>query len=534
MPRIQRRFVDIDGRQVHCRIAGSGPAIVLLHQSPQNSRMWLEVMARLAPRFTVVAPDTPGFGYSDPLPGDAPDLAAFGEATWRLVQALGLSRVAVMGMHTGGLIATWLAWAHPEAVSALVVDGYAAFTPEESARYGDAYLPPFVPQWDGSHLRWLWARIREQKYFFPWYDGRAAAAMAIAPATVQATHDAVMDVLDVGDHYRAGYRAAFRHNDHHWLRDLRMPALIVFRHGDPLLAHRPRLVDLPAHVRVVEEPGGVPAMLARLDRWLPEALAGEPAARPVAAAAAVPGRWRRVLVDRDGGDVAGWLRAGPGPLQVVLHAPGSAATTPAQAAAIEGAVLLVDLPGHGASCETVATLDAGTMVDGIAALVDAVAGEAPLSLRLYGAAAACLPGLAARYGARLRSARLETPWLLTGEERQRLLEGLPTTRIDRAGGHLDDAWQWERERHLLWPWLPPGAAARRLVGAPLPALVHANVVELLRLGPRLRPMLAAVTPPDLADRLRALPLPLQVASDPANDYQGRAAALQTPPEETRA
>jgi len=531
MVRVHRRFVDIDGRQVHCRIAGSGPALMLIHQSPQNSRMWREVMQRYAAQFTVIAPDTPGFGYSDPLPQADADLAAFGRATWQLVQALGLERVAVMGMHTGGLIATWLAWAHPQAVSALVVDGYAAFTPEESVLYGDAYLPPFVPTWEGAHLRWLWSRIREQKYFFPWYDGRGQAAMAIAPATAQETHDAVMDVLDVGDHYRAGYRAAFRHNDHHWLRELRTPALLVYRHGDPLLAHRPRLAGLPPHVQVVEEPGGLQAMLTRLDDWLPARLAREQAASLSPGIPSVPGRWRRVIVTADAGDVAGWLLAGPGTLEVHLHAPGSAAFVPAQFAHVQGPQLLIDLPGHGASCEIGATLDVATMVDGISALVEAVSGDASLLLQLHGAAAAYLPGLAARFGERLQRASLRMPWLLTAEEQCCLLDGLPTTRIERAGGHMDDAWQWERERHLLWPWLKPTAAARRLVDAPEPAQVHANVVELLRLGPRLRPMLEAATPPDLAAQLRALSLPLHVASEAANDYLGRAAALLSPQEE---
>ena len=524
MHAITRHFVDINGRQVHYRRAGQGPALLLIHQSPQNSRMWAGMIARYAPQFTVIAPDTPGFGYSDPLPADGPrDMAAFGHATWELVQALGLARVAVFGMHTGGLVATWLAWAHPENVSALVVDGYAAFTPEESALYGDAYLPPFVPQWDGSHLRWLWCRMREQKYFFPWYDGRAAAAMAIEPASVQATHEAVMDVLDVGDHYRTGYAAAFAHNDHHWVRELRVPSLLVYRHGDPLLAHMPRLLDLPANVAVVEEPGSIAAMLERLDAWLPAALAAEPAAPPVPARP-VLAHWQRVLVPTPEGEVAGWYRPGPGGLQVGLHAPGSAPFAPADVTA-DGPLLLVDLPGHGASSETRALLDAATVVAGIAALVRAVDAQAPLALRLHGAAAGYLPGLVASLGARVQSAHLDGPWLLDADEQACLLANLPVTATDRAGGHLGDAWHWERERHLLWPWLPSSAAARRLVDAPAPARVHANVVELLRLGPRLAPLLAAATPVDLAQQLRGLPLALSVSAEPANDYQGRAAAL---------
>ena len=87
---IQRRFVSIHGRQVHYRIAGQGPALLLIHQSPQNSRMWLAMMQRYADRYTVIAPDTPGFGYSDPLPGNPMTIAEFGAATMEFVEAIGL------------------------------------------------------------------------------------------------------------------------------------------------------------------------------------------------------------------------------------------------------------------------------------------------------------------------------------------------------------------------------------------------------------------------------------------------------------
>ena len=59
MSGISRGFVSIGERQVHFRYAGSGPALLLIHQSPQNSRMWLQMMARFADRYTVIAPDTP-------------------------------------------------------------------------------------------------------------------------------------------------------------------------------------------------------------------------------------------------------------------------------------------------------------------------------------------------------------------------------------------------------------------------------------------------------------------------------------------
>lgn len=162
---IRRKFVRIGARHVHYRIAGNGPALVLLHQSPQNSRMWLEMIERFADRYTVIAPDTPGFGFSDPLDIESPAIDDFARATLEFADALGLPRFALFGMHTGGLIGMHLAWIAPERVAALVVDGYALFNDAERARYTDDYLPPFVPAWDGSHLRWLWARMREQTYF---------------------------------------------------------------------------------------------------------------------------------------------------------------------------------------------------------------------------------------------------------------------------------------------------------------------------------------------------------------------------------
>ena len=527
---IQRRFVSIHGRQVHYRIAGQGPALLLIHQSPQNSRMWLGMMQRYADRYTVIAPDTPGFGYSDPLPGNPLTIAEFGAATMEFVEAIGLQRCAVFGMHTGGLIAAWLAWARPEQFAALVVDGYAAFTPEESALYGEAYLPPFVPQWDGSHLRWLWARMREQKYFFPWYDGRAEAAMLIPPHTTASTHEAVMDVLDVGDAYRAGYAAAFRHNDHHWLGQLRMPSWLVYRHGDPLRAHAPRLRDLPAHVAVVDEPDGIEGLHARLDGWLAQALAAEPAfIPPPNGGTAAAGAWQRRIVSTAAGELAVWERGGRGRLRLCLHAPGTRPLSPEQVADADAgeACLLPDLPGHVASSEGEGGLDAITVVAALLAAVQSTGSDLPVVIETHGAAAGYVPALVDAFGTRVDEVVLHAPWLLDAAEQAQLLQGLPTATIDRAGGHLGDAWQWERERHLLWPWLPASAAARRRVAAPAPEQVHANVVEVLRLGARLATLLRDTTAPGLAEHLRTLPVPLRVLADEHSDYQGRAAALRS-------
>ena len=529
---VHRRFVRIGQRLVHLRYAGSGPALVLLHQSPQNSRMWLDMIGRFADRYTVIAPDTPGFGYSESLAVAEPSIADLARATVEVLDALEIARFAVFGMHTGGLVAAQIAAAYPDRVSALVVDGYAAFTPEESALYGERYLPPFAPAWDGSHLRWLWSRMREQKYFFPWYDDRAQAAMAIDPHTTASTHEAVMDVLEVGDAYRAGYGAAFRHVEHGFLSTITAPSLLVFRRGDPLLAHLPRLPALHDNVQAMVEEGGIDGMHARMHALFDDVLAGE---LPVALGgdggsnqSGVPdgSGWSRHIVACAVGDIAVSARTGSGGLRLVLHAPGE---RPLPTSALEGgaaAVLAPDLPGHGASSEVTASLGVRTMVTAILAALDGADDSLPITIESHGAAAGYVPALAARLGTRLQRIVLHRPWLLEADEAATLLAQLPDPTLLRAGGHLDEAWQWERERHLLWPWMKPSAAARRTVAAPTPAQVNDNVVELLQLGERCEVMFREAATPGLAERLSALGVPMSAgSSDPSDDFHGRAAAL---------
>ena len=55
---IQRHFVNLGSRQVHYRMSGSGPVLILLHQSPTSSAEMASVIEDLSDEFTVIAPDT--------------------------------------------------------------------------------------------------------------------------------------------------------------------------------------------------------------------------------------------------------------------------------------------------------------------------------------------------------------------------------------------------------------------------------------------------------------------------------------------
>ena len=233
------------GRRVHYRRCGSGPALLMVHQSPRSSAEYAELMERWGEHFTCIAPDTPGFGQSAPLPGE-PEINDFADALAEFLEILGVGRCAAYGFHSGGIILVTALKRHPDLFSCLAIGGYAIWTPEEIALFGDSYLPRFRPSDYGEHLTWLWNRMLEQSWFFPWFDVREEARLSIAHADVARVHQAVMEMLDAGDAYRAGYGAVLRASRDIPSADAETPPVLITAYdGDPLQAHLERLGDMP-------------------------------------------------------------------------------------------------------------------------------------------------------------------------------------------------------------------------------------------------------------------------------------------------
>ena len=286
-------FAAVGARQVYFRFAGSGPVLVLLHQSPQNSRALLPWIERLASKYCVIAPDTPGFGFSDPLAHPNPEIPDFAAALAQFLDAIGVARALVYGVHTGAVTAMRLALDYPGQVAGLVLDGYARFDPTEREALLNGYLPPFEPTWDGLHLAWAWARMREQHFFFPWFDPLRGARMNYPVPGVAHVHGNVMDLLDAGDHYRAGYRAPFMYDDATAAARLTVPARILYRAEDVLISHLDRLPALPAHVKAERVEGGVAALIAKADAAFADMASG--AARMDSSQISGAGGERRVM-----------------------------------------------------------------------------------------------------------------------------------------------------------------------------------------------------------------------------------------------
>lgn len=138
-PSIHR--VAADGVRVFYRAAGdeSRPVVLLLHGFPASSFMFRELIPRLADQYRVIAPDLPGFGFTE-VPAERKYVYSFDQLAKTIdafTAALNLKRYAIYVFDYGAPTGFRLAMAHPERVSAIISQNGNAY--EDGL--GDAWGP---------------------------------------------------------------------------------------------------------------------------------------------------------------------------------------------------------------------------------------------------------------------------------------------------------------------------------------------------------------------------------------------------------
>jgi len=419
-------------RCVHYRRCGSGPMLLMVHQSPRSSAEYADLMQQWGAHFTCVAPDSPGFGQSDPLSpvdGAQPEIDAFADGLCDFLDALGVDRCPAYGFHSGGIILVTALKRHPERFTRLAIGGYAIWSKEEMRIFGERYLPPFHPSDYGEHLTWLWNRMLEQSWVFPWFDTREEARLSVAHADVPRVAQAVSEMLDAGNDYQAGYGAVLRAPRDIPASDVDVPPCLISAYdGDPLQEHIDRLGQMPAgwaaqKVATREEHQAV--SLA----FLQEGLAGSDA--PDLAENNDEG-W--IAVD---GGLIHWRGTTGGTL--VLHGPAQEMAEP------EAGQIAIDAPGHGQS-DDFADIGAAIAAAGHALSASDIRWPAPPAgdpTRLY-----------------------------------------PDMTPDRFGQYLQRSWVAARAEVFFAPWYEASAAnAIPLDPAQLdPVALHARAVARIRAG----------------------------------------------------
>ena len=185
---LESNTAKVNGTTLHYVRAGEGPPLVLIHGFPQDWSEYQAILPRLAQKFTVIAVDLRGIGGSAPTVGGY-DAANMAEDVYQLLAVLKLQRVYVVGHDIGGMVAYALLRRHPQALrGAMILDvpipgldgwdeatgdpsawhvrfmqvpelpekliagrqadyfhyffGFGKFTPEEEARFVNAYRAP--------------------------------------------------------------------------------------------------------------------------------------------------------------------------------------------------------------------------------------------------------------------------------------------------------------------------------------------------------------------------------------------------------
>jgi len=143
---ISYKYAVVDGTRIFYREAGpeTAPTILLLHGFPTSSHMFRNLIPVLADRYHVVAPDLPGFGFSD-----APDRKQFrytfenlAKAIDSFTQSIGLERFAIYVFDYGAPVGFRLASAHPERITAII------------SQNGNAYVEGLSQGWNPIQKYW--------------------------------------------------------------------------------------------------------------------------------------------------------------------------------------------------------------------------------------------------------------------------------------------------------------------------------------------------------------------------------------------
>jgi pimeloyl-ACP methyl ester carboxylesterase len=132
--------IELHGRRAVYRMAGSGPAVVLVHGMLNSSSHWQQVALDLAAEHTVIAPDLIGHGDSAAPRGDY-SLGAHAASIRDLLTALGIERATVVGHSLGGGVAMQFFYQFPARVERLVLISSGGLGHEVSPMLRTAALP---------------------------------------------------------------------------------------------------------------------------------------------------------------------------------------------------------------------------------------------------------------------------------------------------------------------------------------------------------------------------------------------------------
>lgn len=271
-PGIRHQVIELDGVRIFYREAGppDAPALLLPHGYPCSSYQYRNLLPALAERWRLVAPDFPGFGYSDTPGGFAYDFDGYADLLARLADRLGLARYVLYLHDYGSQIGLRLAIRAPQRVAGLVIQN------------GDIYEDALGPKYQGLKDYWreptpagrrmLAAAVSEEGFRDEFLNDVRPELAARIPPDLWKLHWPLMDTperREISLALMEGLKANLDWFPRYqaYLRDHQPPTLIVWGPQDgymPEASARAYLRDLPnAELHLLD--GGHWALETNLD-----------------------------------------------------------------------------------------------------------------------------------------------------------------------------------------------------------------------------------------------------------------------------
>ena len=143
---IRYQNASVDGNTIFYREAGpkTAPTLLLLHGFPTSSHMFRNLIPALADRYHIVAPDLPGFGFTE-TPSREQFRYTFenlAKVIGQFTEVIGLDRFAIYIFDYGAPVGLRLALAHPERITAII------------SQNGNAYVEGLSQGWNPIQKYW--------------------------------------------------------------------------------------------------------------------------------------------------------------------------------------------------------------------------------------------------------------------------------------------------------------------------------------------------------------------------------------------
>ena len=241
---IERSFVATPSGSIHIAACGSGFPVLLMHQTPRSWDEYRDVLPLLAQAgYRAIAMDTLGFGDSQASEAADHSIERWAGAALELMDALGIARFALVGHHTGAVIALHAAAIAPTRVAALVLSSCPFITAERRLRHqGMRVIDDVERRADGSHLTELWQR---RQPFYPQGD-------------MDLLERFMADALKAGALAANGHRVVNAYAMERYISAITSPTLVIAATDDPhAVGSAPQVMQAIAGSTLVELHGGM-------------------------------------------------------------------------------------------------------------------------------------------------------------------------------------------------------------------------------------------------------------------------------------